>query len=338
MDSQESAGKDNTSSLFVAWTKVSRRSEQLSRQLGAEYYRLDRREGPVLLTVLRLGANFIRTLVKLFRSKPTTVFTFQAHPFVTAAALFYKFFSECKVVPDLHTAAYTDYDFFLSSGLSLFLWKRSDMILVHNEESSEFLKAKFPSVKKKLFVLEDPLPEFETESSQESESQSGVMKAVLINRFSADEPVEKFLNAASRHSEISFSISGDTRLADFPIDRYERRNIAFTGFIPDEAYVGLLKSADFIIALTTREMTLLSGGYEALALAKPVIVSATSTLRNYFGDAALYAGSGAAEIDIALSRMESELQHFSEKIHQLRQVKQQEWSEKKDRLLKLISG
>lgn len=321
----------------MAWTKASRRSEQLSRQLGADYYRLDRRESPALLNVIKLGVNFIKTLVKLFSAKPDVVFTFQAHPFVTAAGFFYKFFSECKVVPDLHTAAYTDYDFFFARVLSLFLWKRSDLILVHNEESSEYLKARFPAVKKKLFVLEDPLPEFKTEFSEESKSQSTFMKAVFVNRFSADEPVEEFLNAALRHSEVSFSITGDTRLADFPIDRYERRNIEFTGFIPDEAYVRLLRSADFIVALTTRNMTLLSGGYEALALAKPVIVSDTSTLRNYFGDAALYVGS-SSEIGIALSRMEADSKRLREKVFQLRQVKQHEWSKKKDRLLKLISG
>ncbi|MDP6457083.1 MAG: glycosyltransferase [Candidatus Marinimicrobia bacterium] len=333
----ESSGNNSISLLFVAWTKVSRRSEQLSRQLGADYYRLDRREGPALLTVFKLGVNFIKTLVKLFSAKPDVVFTFQAHPFVTTAALFYKFFSECKVVPDLHTAAYTDYDFFFARGLSLFLWQRSDLILVHNQESSEYLKAKFPVVKDKLFVLEDPLPEFGLESMEEKKPQPGAKQAVFINRFASDEPVEEFLEAAVLHSEVMFSITGDTKLADFPINRYERRNIIFTGFISDESYVKLLSSADFIIALTKREMTLLSSGYEALSLAKPVIVSNTSTLRNYFGDAALYAGNGTAEIDVALSTIGEELENYAGKIHQLKEVKLRQWGEKKSRLLKLIS-
>ncbi len=44
-----------------------------------------------------------------------------------------------------------------------------------------------------------------------------------------------------------------------------------------------------IVVLTTRPATLLSGGYEAMALGRPLVISDHGVLRDYFGDAAVYA-------------------------------------------------
>ena len=61
-----------------------------------------------------------------------------------------------------------------------------------------------------------------------------------------------------------------------------------TRYLSEDDYVALLRDADVIVDLTTRENCLVCGAYEALALARPLVVSETAALRELLGNGALY--------------------------------------------------
>jgi hypothetical protein len=92
-----------------------------------------------------------------------------------------------------------------------------------------------------------------------------------------------------------------------------------------------------ILILTTREMTLLSGGYEALSLEKPIVLSDTETLRNYFGNTAIYTQNNANDIRQAVIKMMPEIHNRRKTILDLKKQKIDEWQEKASNLIQLIN-
>jgi hypothetical protein len=63
-----------------------------------------------------------------------------------------------------------------------------------------------------------------------------------------------------------------------------------------EKYVGLLRGVDLIITLIDRDHTLLMGGFEAISLEKPLIVSDWPTLRDYFSQGTVFVANNAGAI------------------------------------------
>jgi glycosyltransferase involved in cell wall biosynthesis len=76
-------------------------------------------------------------------------------------------------------------------------------------------------------------------------------------------------------------------------------NVQLTGYLSEEAYIAMLGSADAIVDLTTREDCLVCGAYEALALARPLVVSDTTALRGLLQRAALYTRNFSSDIAAA---------------------------------------
>ena len=332
-----SASFQRKKSIFVAWTQVSRRSAELAKNFNAEYYRLERVDYPLYYVLFKLFINSVRTFFKLLRIRPSIIFTFQAHPFVTCVATFYKVFTGAKVVPDLHTAAYTNYDRFPINILNFFLWQNSDIVLVHNQCSYEFLCERYKSLKQKLFVLEDPLPEFSRfDEYLTSQWEKPMLTCVLVSRFSADEPIVSFLEAVREIKGVHFYITGDYKKANFSIEKYLSDNITLTGFLSDEHYISLLHSVDFVVALTRRELTLLSGGYEALSMEKPLVVSNTVALRKYYRNSVVYTSNNSNDIAKAINEITTNLSKYRKLSAQLKRKKRKEWQEKQKELIRRL--
>lgn len=323
--------------IFVAWTRVSRRSEELSRRLGFEFYRLERLDRPSFLKPFSHLVKAGRTLAKFAIRGPGTILCFQAHPLISLTALVYKVFSGCRVIPDLHTAAYINYDVFPVNLLNSLLWRSCDLVLVHNERSRKFLIQNRPFLAPRLFVLEDPIPQF-SESTKEASARwkKAGKTAVVISRFSADEPIEAVIEAARMCSDVCFYMTGDYRKAAMSIRNSGCENLSLTGFLPFEDYVALLDACDIALALTTREYTLLSGGYEALSLDKPLIVSDTKTLKDYFGHFSVYTDNTASGMSRSISHIFGKLEFYRELSAQLRRAKSEEWDRKFSGLCRVL--
>ena len=69
----------------------------------------------------------------------------------------------------------------------------------------------------------------------------------------------------------------------FPPLRFSNQsNIILTGYLPDDEYIALLKSADVIIVLTSQDHTLTCGSYESIVLGKPMVLTDTEAIKNHF--------------------------------------------------------
>lgn len=324
--------------VFVAWTGISRRSEQISENLHMSYFRFDRSSGNILGRFGKLLANFLRTLMLLFKVKPKTLFMYHVHPFISCTGLIYKSISGCRLVCDLHTGAFMDYHVFPLTILNYYLWQKADCILLHNRESGRFLGSKHRSLVQKIFVLEDPIPVFpkHDESLVGKWNVDGI-SGLLISRFRPDEPIEAFLEAAHNFPSIKFFLTGKYEAARFPLLELVPQNVNLTGFIPDNEYINLLRSVNFIVVLTNWEMTLVSGGYETLAVEKPLIVSDTRTLRDYYSKHVVYSENSPDGISQAIAKLIGNLDQYESLIKELSKQKKEEWDEKKSQLLVKLS-
>jgi glycosyltransferase involved in cell wall biosynthesis len=113
---------------------------------------------------------------------------------------------------------------------------------------------------------------------------------VAVCGWGDDEPLEALV-AAAAGSAWRLTLTGRPRR---PLPH--GGNVRLAGFLDDRAYHALLAAADLIVVLTERDDTLLSGAWEALAHGRPLLVSATSSLRATFGDEVARAGSTAESI------------------------------------------
>ena len=100
---------------------------------------------------------------------------------------------------------------------------------------------------------------------------------VAVCSWAADEPIDALLEAARGRPWRSAHHLGWLNREVEP-----GPNVELTGFVADEDYAALLVRADAVVVLTTREDTLLSGAWEAIALGRPLVLSDTAALRGTF--------------------------------------------------------
>jgi glycosyltransferase involved in cell wall biosynthesis len=107
----------------------------------------------------------------------------------------------------------------------------------------------------------------------------------MICSFDADEPYEAAFEAfSSLHREgYRLYVSGNYKKARIDPSRFPE--VRFLGFLPTDEYYAYLRSVSVVLDLTTLEDCLVCGAYEALAAEKPLVVSNTAALSEYFGDA-----------------------------------------------------
>lgn len=146
----------------------------------------------------------------------------------------------------------------------------------------------------RALVLPDRLPEPEFPQSNAAAGED-VPDVVVISSFMSDEPVAEILAAATMLPGVRFAFTGDAR-------RFHRRdrelppNVRLTGYLAENAFWGLLAQAPVICDLTLKPDCLVCGAYEALALAKPMVLSDNPATRELFGSAAVLTNNQAADI------------------------------------------
>lgn len=301
--------------LFISWAPFSRRTETLAAAFDLE-------------------ARFVKTP---WPKRPWTVplkYPWQAG--VTAAALATAGRGEvwvmdpplpavalaaaaaCRrrvpLVVDMHTIAFYAREWRLLRPLELPLLRRAAAVVVTNES----LAARVTAWGGRAFVLPDPLPEVPA-GVEETETEPDLV--TIVATFSLDEPLDVLPAVGRALPGVRIEVTGRPRgdLGAWP------SNLRPTGFLTDVDYWRQLARSAAIAVLTTRPETLLSGGYEALALGRPLVTSDHSVLREYFGDAALYSRADAASLAAAIgAALEGAADHGA-RMASLRERRRAEW-------------
>lgn len=287
---------------------------------------------------LRLIKEFLESWRIIKRERPSICFVMNPSIFsswwLSFIAKIYRF----SLVTDLHTPNVSPrgikkffFNHFFRSGI-----RRSDLVIVTNNiYRQEVLK-----LNSSVAVVPDPLPDFDDTLRKNikkySDEDKPKIELLFVCSFDPDEPVEKILSLDSEIDDVEIKVTGDWQKKYRKLP--DTKNIKFLGFISKEEYDRRLLSADAIIVLTELEGCLCCGAYEAFAAGKPLILSKTAALMEYFGDAPIYVDNSSESILSAIRQIKDEMNRRERMIVEGRQILINKFDNSIDELERMLAG
>lgn len=214
----------------------------------------------------------------------------------------------------------------------IFLQKMANITIVTNKRLALMVEKNSG----KPFVLEDKIPTFNRPNKVKLK---GKINIVSVCTFQKDEPYSEVIKSASFfNKEINIYITGRHHETHKNMIKSAPQNIVFTGFLNEADYINLLFSCDIVMDLTTMEDCLVCGAYEAISLEKPLILSDTVALREYFSRGAVFTSNRADEIAKAIKYGLSNIGRLRKEIIELKKDLLDSWQEKIEKLNGLINS
>lgn len=279
-------------SLVISWIPYHGRSAGLALALGAraEWMPWARSGGARAATVrgwLRSGLRTLRLVLAVRRG--TLVVVMCPPVFALVAAVLAARLSGARIAADLHSGALNDRKWAWSHGVLGACLRHCSHVLVTNRS---ILDGAATAGRPVLVVHDPPVPLAEGGTAPPLPDGPIV---VFPASGADDEPLDQVVAAAGLlRGEATIVITGrQPELRGAP-------DVVLPGFVDDRAYAALLRRADVVLALTTREATMQRAGYEAVELGRPLVCSDTAVLRETFSGAAVLAGPGAEPLAAAV--------------------------------------
>lgn len=265
--------------LVLAWTPSEGRARELAAAFDGEgrcFFDLGAVH-PVLIP-LRYLISAVRTLWTLVALRPAAVIVQSPPVFPGLIAWLYARVTGAVVVLDTHPQALdVDPTRAISAFMPLQRWlvPRVSACLVAVDE----LAVRVRQWGGRALVLHEAPPLWEVAPPRAVQDRPRVL---FVGIFAPDEPVDAVVAAAELVPDVDVHITGDRRLCPAPLMASAPGNVAFTGFLRDDAFRQALEEADIIMSLTTREEAVNRAAYEAVAAQRPLIVSDRPVGRQLF--------------------------------------------------------
>ena len=266
--------------IWITWEKH-RRTEQLASALPKVdlfEFTLDANR------LVRYPYLLFKSTLTLIRERPDLVIVQNPSIILAIFVITVGNLMKFHVVVDSHNEGimpfYSRYDWLLP--IYAMIQKKAELTIVTNEELAKIVRKNGGTP----FVLADRMPQL---NNPKFIKLKGVRNVVFICSFAKDEPFFEVIQAAHLiDPSICIYITGRYQNAPKNFIIKAPSNVIFTGHIPDQTYINLLYSCDVVIDLTLMQDCLVCGAYEAVALGKPIILSDTQSLRDYFYKGAIY--------------------------------------------------
>jgi glycosyltransferase involved in cell wall biosynthesis len=323
--------------VAIAWAPYSRRSEMFARELGGPLHCVNylRFQSPPHAPV-RYALQAVRTLALLFQERPRAVHV-QNPPFVCGltVALYCWLARSCYVV-EHHSAAFGHiWDW--ARPLQQVVARRAVTNIVTDGNWAEVIRswggrrsAAHALVMHDAFL---DLPEGRPFAVGPGR------KVAFAGTFADDEPLDAVLEAARLVPEVAFYVTGDVAKAPPGVVAQAPANVTFTGFLDvNGEYLGLLRSVDAVIVLTTRDHTLQLAGCEAIALGKPLVTSDWPYLHDLFSSAAVYVAPTPAGIRDGVVEAMGRLPELQEEAVAVRRAQRARWCAQIAELRNLVNA
>lgn len=320
--------KNRGKKLWIAWEDDgSIRSRVLSKEMNAIFRTFTTFEGDHPLSFLRYPTAIWQTFFALMRERPRTLVVQNPSIVLSFFAALVKPVFRYQLIIDLHTLYISPKGIkkFVMDFLNGFSLKRGDIVIVTNESYREKLQKK---IRTKIAILPDRIPDFEYAFTPMT--LRGKNNVLFICTFSEDEPWEEVIQAGKLLDQDTFVyISGKNQLSQDGIPP----NVVLTGFIPDEDYQNLIRSADIIMVLTEEDDCMVCGAYEAVSAEKPLILSDKKVLREYFSNGTVFTRNNREDISKAITLAIKNRPALKANIQNLKKIRSTEWKETWDALL-----
>ncbi len=298
--------------LFVTWYPTCRRSDALAKALGGVSHLIHYLEcKQPIYAPFKYILQSVATLYQLCRDRPSLILVASPPVFAVLITWVYARVFRVPYVMDAHTGVFDDPRWTWLLPLSRFLARQAAVTVVTNG----YLKAQVEGWGAQAMIIGDVPVEFpDTEPVALGEGA----QVAVINTFSQDEPLDEILIAAAALPDVRFLITGSVRHARISWAAPPPPNVRFTEWLSDDDYAALLRAADVVMTLTTHDHTMQRGGYEAMALEKPLITSDWGVLRETFYLGTLHVANTPEAIAKAVTQALSERLRLAAEMRQLR--------------------
>lgn len=317
--------------LFISWFSKASRSDSFAHHLGARSYHVGRfeRRAKIWAPIKYLWAA-VKTYRELRRERPDVIFVQNPPVFAVLVVWVYCIVNPARYIVDTHSAAFTTrrWSFFLP--LYRFLAKRALLNVAHNEP-----------ITNRITVWGAPGMTLEAPPHLVSEKSYPIrpgFNLVSVCSFTQDEPVDAILEAARGLPEVNFYITAKPRRGLRETILRAPSNVIFTGFLPQEDFVALLKGADVVMSLTNVDHTMQSAAYEALELERPIITSDWPVLKEYWHKGTVHINNTAGAIIGAVNEIQDNYARYSQDIQDLRRERYEDWQRNFAELITVLSG
>lgn len=285
--------------VWVTWERQIR-NQSMSTRLGADFFQIPYGK-PRLIRYIKSAP---KTLKILYLNRHSHIFVQNPSLVLSLIAVIFKKIFGIHLIIDAHNSGV-----FPTKNLQFladFVNRNANHVIVTNDGLAAYIR----KIGGSPVVLPDPLPHIATIKDNSSKWNTLTSpSALVICSWASDEPYCDVILAAASIPEVTFYITGNSKGREQKCNSSLPKNIVLTGFVSENDYHLLLENADIIIDLTTREDCLVCGAYEAISAGKPLILSNTRALKNYFGDSALYVDNDAPSICTGIKTI---LQNYKE--------------------------
>lgn len=311
---------DSGKNVWIAWERQ-RRSLVLSKEFECELFIYEKRHH---YKVVRYIMASISTISFVLRKKPKVVFVQNPSMILTVLLCWARKIFGYKIVVDRHSNFMFGrenkflYGFFkLCSEYTI---KNADLTIVTNKE----LKEKFiDRVGGKGAVLPDMIPDMNSYTFKRKKVSKKTV--FFITSFSNDEPISEFFEAIDSLPEDYFFYVSGNYLKSKNIWSPKGRNYLLTGFIEDSTFKSILNSVDAVMVFTKNEMTLTCGAYEGLSAGKPLILSNTKTIKEYFKAGSVYCDPNPYSIKSGILKCFDNYDQLKNEIDSLKEELNRSW-------------
>ena len=312
--------------LGIAWAPTAPRSQRLAAALGAEMHKVHILgfQRP-LIAPLKYPALAVVSWFLLWRRRPRVVLVQNPPIFLVLMVALYARLTGTGYIIDTHTGGLMGYKWAWSVPLHRWLSRQALATIVTNAELRDRLLGRSGGQRFRVLMLGDPPVEW-GHSTLPPIPVPEARHAVVIATYTSDEPIEEVFAAACQLPDVSFSITGDARRLSAAVRARCPKNVRLTGWLSDADYGKLVCSANVVIALTTRNHTLLCGAWEALYAGQPLVTSDWPVLRLAFPQGAVFTGATAQEIAAAINLALAQEDRLRAAMRALATDKRQGWA------------
>ena len=302
--------------IFLAWESYHARTQFLAEALGARPYyisRLGRVSGPKLL--LKYVLQSFDTLAVLLRERPDVVLVQTPPVFVALLPTLYAaVFRRTRVIVDAHSGNFFSPKWTWSLPLQGWCSRRAQLTIVHMRSLLPVVRGWGAEAIEMGYVFDEHGPA----ESEPYPLPPGTHIAMPCS-FGDDEPVEEIFDAAKQLPDVTFHLTGNWRRLPAEVQQRKPANVVFTGYLGVPAFMGLLRAADAVLALTTQDQTFQTGGAEAVWLERPLIISDWLELQSVFSRGAVFVDNTAAGLARAVREVQARGDELQEGMRQLKQ-------------------
>lgn len=263
----------------------------------------------------------LRTLKLLVRRRPDAVLVQNPSLVLSLLVLLLRPVLRYRVIVDAHNEAVQPFlnrsRFILSA--THWVLRNADLTIVTNEPLGRIVS----SVGGRPFVLPDRIPTPPV-APPDTAAVTRQLTLALIATFAGDEPYREVLEAV-RGLDVTLYVTGNHRKLAASILDSVPDNVHFTGFLSEHDYWALLYRVDAIIDLTTMDNCLVCGAYEAVAIARPLILSDNDASIALFGGCALFTDNSIDDIRARIVELKEALPGLQSGVVLRRASLQAEW-------------